>query len=327
MSTKNYKMIAKLESGNWTAWVAKTTPDYTGVSYTGGGTLITNTIQVSGTYLDVGDYYYMMIGKLITGEWVTWGSFYSPDRLGIYYSGAGNLIQDTIQVSRFYEYTGVPPIFVNEYSLLFGGTNEYVTMGDVLNFDRTDAFSVSCWFKSTSSTYQYFVSKFNATPVGWGFRINSDGTLDWLFHDTDSSSAMYIRTNSSRFLSGMWFNVIATFDGSGVISGMTIYVNGAVEPTSIYINTLHTSISNNGPLNIGARTNGVASPFTGNIDEVSVYNKELSLSEVQTIYNNGIPTDLTGSTNLVGYWRMGDGVGFNGTMTNMEAEDIVADVP
>jgi len=72
-----------------------------------------------------------------------------------------------------------------------------------------------------------------------------------------------------------------------------------------------------------------------------VWNKELSLAEVTEIYNGGAPTNLlahSAAANLVGWLRMGDGDTFptltdnstggnDGTMTNMEAGDIVNDAP
>ena len=86
---------------------------------------------------------------------------------------------------------------------------------------------------------------------------------------------------------------------------------------------------------------GSATYSDGNIDEISLWGKELSSGEVSAIYNSGTPTDLSGESNLIGYWRNGDTAGTsvyptiedyssnsnNGTMTNMASGDIVTDVP
>jgi hypothetical protein len=46
--------------------------------------------------------------------------------------------------------------------------------------------------------------------------------------------------------------------------------------------------------------------MNGYIDEVSVWDTALSSTAVSDLYNSGTPTDLTGSSNLVAWWRMGD---------------------
>jgi hypothetical protein len=67
----------------------------------------------------------------------------------------------------------------------------------------------------------------------------------------------------------------------------------------------------------------------------------LSGAEASAIYNSGVPTDLSGESDLIGYWRNGDPNGtaafptitddssnsYNGTMTNMASGDIVTVVP
>ena len=77
--------------------------------------------------------------------------------------------------------------------------------------------------------------------------------------------------------------------------------------------------------------------FVGAIDELSAYNTALSASAVTTIYNSGVPNDLTGTSGLVSWWRMGDGDTFptitdnqgsnDGTMTNMSSGNFISNVP
>ena len=81
--------------------------------------------------------------------------------------------------------------------------------------------------------------------------------------------------------------------------------------------------------------------YNGSMDEVSVWNKELTSGEVSEAYNSGSPTNLashSATANLVGWWRMGDGDTFptltdnstnsnDGTMTQMESGDIQSDSP
>ena len=74
------------------------------------------------------------------------------------------------------------------------------------------------------------------------------------------------------------------------------------------------------------------------LDEISLFDDALTEAQVQAIYNSGTPTDLSGESYLLGWWRMGDGDshptitdqssnGNDGTMTNMDSADITTDVP
>ena len=85
--------------------------------------------------------------------------------------------------------------------------------------------------------------------------------------------------------------------------------------------------------------------FLGNLDEVSIYNAELSAADVTTLYNDGLPYTVEADSGLIGWWRMGDGTltgdpiatfptipddssnSNDGEMTNMTSADFEADVP
>jgi hypothetical protein len=82
---------------------------------------------------------------------------------------------------------------------------------------------------------------------------------------------------------GAWSHIALTFDGHFV----TVYVNGAVTRQIAVSGTLTVST---GPLTIGARSgsdNSGRSRFAGEIDEVDIFNRALSASEIQAIYAAG----------------------------------------
>ncbi len=234
--------------------------------------------------------------------------------------------------------------FGNYYSLLFGGTNEYVNMGNVLNFERTDAFSISLWCKTTTND-KFLIAKNSGTApyAGYAVYLNGGtytGAITFLLSNTSSTNEFQVFTTTATINNGNWHHCICTYDGSSLVSGMHIYIDGEIVDLTIWKNTLTGSIITTAPFRIG-QWDGTGYAFEGNIDETSVYNKELSLPEVEAIYNSGIPTNLknlSSASNMVAYWRCGDGdtyptildhsdSGFNGTMTNMESGDIIADAP
>jgi hypothetical protein len=77
-----------------------------------------------------------------------------------------------------------------------------------------------------------------------------------------------------------WHHVAVTKSGTSVV----FYVDGLAYPAP----SPYTSVFNfNTDIAIGARGDTLANSFLGSIDELSVYNRALSQSEIQAIYNAG----------------------------------------
>jgi len=235
------------------------------------------------------------------------------------------------------------PSFSNTKSLVFDGVDDFVTMGDVLDManDGTDAYSISCWYKTTDSgSFQILIAKQkNSSPFN-GFSLSMRGDLQ-RFHfflgTTSSNARLAGRTGTiATIRDGNWHHVCLTYDGSQAIGGFTLYFDGASQSITTEFNNTPTDVANSVDFNLGCRDNA-ALFFDGNIDECAYFTSELSASNVTSIYNSGSPADLT-SLSPVGWWRNGDGDTFptltdngsgsnNGTMTNMTSGDIVTDVP
>ena len=111
------------------------------------------------------------------------------------------------------------------------------------------------------------------------------------------------------------------------------YIDG--EYKSLASNTVTlSSYENSAPLAIGARNYASSDPdsyFDGKIDEVAIFDSALSdggvsqfesaSGEIATLYNNGIPGDLT-SFEPVSWWKMGDTENGTGTTIADESGDV-----
>jgi hypothetical protein len=229
------------------------------------------------------------------------------------------------------------------FSVEFGGTNEYVTMGDVLGFERTDSFSVSFWFKTTDTGWKSLIGKSEGASNyrGWGVILSgiSAGSVRFQLTSVAGSSHLSVRT-TGVYNDGEWHHGLVTYDGSSSASGVTWYIDGETVAMTTVDDTLSTTIATTHDLLLAANDDGAIDHYTGNLDEVAVYDVELTSSDVVEIYNAGNPAiDLAKASSagsLAGYWKCGDGDtyptiadhsgnGNDGTMTNMEATDIVND--
>ncbi len=167
--------------------------------------------------------------------------------------------------------------------LLFDGVNEYVDCGDIANFERTDPFSIEFWFKTSIGTTQVICSRINyTTNQGWQLITNNNKIRVYLMGSV--TNRIIVETNTA-INDGSWHHVIVTYDGSSFANGVTIYLDN-IDTNTIIQDNLSLTILNTGSCQITGGS-GALYPFAGNIDEVVIYDKELTHAEVTYRWNSG----------------------------------------
>jgi hypothetical protein len=84
---------------------------------------------------------------------------------------------------------------------------------------------------------------------------------------------------------GEWTHITCTYDGTTA----TLYVD---DNTPVTANVLNAPVNTNKPLRIGAGRTERATPdyyFNGKIADVRIWPRELNSSEVEALYEKGIP--------------------------------------
>ena len=110
--------------------------------------------------------------------------------------------------------------FASTNSFTFDGNNDYVDMGNNLDFTNTDAFSISCWFKRTRSNgvTEFLVSKQDSTSGnsrGYTLLIPfDDNKITFVLRNNTASSGRIIVDCSTAITDTNWHHVIVTYDGS-----------------------------------------------------------------------------------------------------------------
>jgi len=210
--------------------------------------------------------------------------------------------------------TGVAPVnFTNARSLEldadadFSPTGDYVEMGDVLDMGTSD-WSVSAWIRGTD-TAGHILSKAWSNP--YYALVMSGSNARAMYHN---GTATNHATGTTNIADGMFHHLVAVWDRDG---NLYIYVDG-LEDGSVDISADSAiDISNSNNLSIGANCDsGCASRdnfYGGLIDDVRIYNRALTLSEIKALAG-GHPMDATGTITLQdtldvnGSMILGDGI-------------------
>lgn len=170
-------------------------------------------------------------------------------------------------------------------ALDFDGSGDYVGLpsSSSLSFNTpSEAFSASFWIKPATTI-----------PIEQTILENEDDYLIYLnegylsYRKTDSGNLYHNSwfSTNPEISAGNWFHVVITYDGTGA-GGTKMYVNGEEKPVT---NTAyHGGGSASGDdFAIGIRAFDFASEaYNGKIDEVSIYNRALTATEVQYLYQN-----------------------------------------
>ena len=167
-------------------------------------------------------------------------------------------------------------------ALSFDG-GDYVNCGTSSLLDITGAITIVFSAKTTtvSSTNFRILSK-GETGTNRAYLITYDADDDRLaFGDAEG----FVYRDNENFNDGLWHRIIATYDGSGSASGYSIYFDG-VKLGLLEAGTANGFEVSSEPFLIGAGSNdgAIANQFPGQIDNVMIYNRALSVPEIALLY-------------------------------------------
>jgi hypothetical protein len=151
-------------------------------------------------------------------------------------------------------------------ALSFNGITSYV---QTPTQSISGTITVSAWVYSSNFNQSGFIIGKN--PVNTQWELFFEGTLRW--RGGSGSDLLYCNAPSSN----AWHHVAATQSGLNA----SLYIDGALCQSATV-----TALGNGaGTIDIGRFDNGYH--FNGAIDDVRIYNRALSASEVQQLYNAG----------------------------------------
>lgn len=180
----------------------------------------------------------------------------------------------------------------------FDGTSSYISVPDNNTLDFTNTFSLCAWIRPDTARNEACVLGKPRSVVGTGFNILLDTSIASgaynVVYGMNDNALNFVARDSTNIPLHLWTFVVTTYDGSNA----KIYVNGILKKdTAVTITLLNSSQ----PLNIGWEgLSGFPRNFKGALDNIRLYNRSLSASEISNLFNEISPitmnkTGLSGS--------------------------------
>ncbi len=184
----------------------------------------------------------------------------------------------------------------------FNGTNK-ITVTDNANLDfyGSDAVSINLWVNPTSLGNQRILSKGGYNDqAGWELNVDTDGKLQFsqYYYSGGRQSQYSLSSTAGKTLAaGIWQMITVTKESGGVIK---IYIDNIEVNYQTQESYDSNTVASNVDMTIGY---GSGVYFNGKIDEISIFNKNLSPTEIRNLYDQGL------KNGLVSYWKLDESSG------------------
>jgi hypothetical protein len=237
----------------------------------------------------------------------------------------------------------------SNYSMQFDGINDSITTTSSISGDIT----LSAWI-NCNGTYTAWQPRYplSITPSHSGLpnatigRLYKQGASLWVglqMYDQNGANVSTYTAQGVSLEGAGWKNLVWTFDNT--TKQIYLYINGVAQTWTHYGGVITTPYLTcpgylyNSNLKMGTRVGYYF--FDGLVDEVATFDSIKAIGDIWD--GSGKPTDLTGQSGLVGYWKMGeeatydavasewtvpDQIGSNdGTSANMDINDRTGNAP
>ncbi|MBI1375199.1 MAG: hypothetical protein GC159_20975 [Phycisphaera sp.] len=166
--------------------------------------------------------------------------------------------------------------------------NAYAVVGDFAAFERTDRFSYGGWVRPHTGPEQHAIlSRMDAPTAYRGYDLLIADGLRAFVHISSHFPGNAIRVRTAPMTPDAWHHVMVTYDGSSMAAGVRVYIDGGLVPTEVLDNNLTGSIKTEVPFVLcrrtGASQTSVPALVQGEVDELVIYDRELTGDEVRVL--------------------------------------------
>ena len=171
-------------------------------------------------------------------------------------------------------------------ALSFDGGDDFVNAQSPATLDNLAPISVSWWVKANALGGHFFGKSNWNNSFGWkiSYLWNSLTNIDVSIGF--STSGIRVTSSGTGLTTGVWTHLVYTWDGSTTATNVHLYKNGTEVSYDTQTNASGTRDDDSThPFYVGSTQGG--SFINGSMDEVRIYNRVLSPSEIQELYTAG----------------------------------------
>ena len=174
-------------------------------------------------------------------------------------------------------------------ALSFDGTNDFMDSDSTVNFG-TDIITVCAWINWDTNADDDDI--FMETSAAWfsnnhSFLINPNSSSPSSWYVGLRGTAVGRAEHITRPTAGSWTHYAVTFDNSTAGGDIKIWVDGVEQSTTIATDTkAGTGNIATQTINIMARNGGASLHAAGDIDDIRIYEGELTTAEVEHVRDN-----------------------------------------
>lgn len=171
----------------------------------------------------------------------------------------------------------------------FDGTNDYIDFGHSTRHQVYPC-TVAIWFNTRSNDQVAYATMFGKYTSG-----SYNGFFIWM-DTSERIVALYGRDTSNYVGADTRLQTAASYKDSSwhhvvlraTSSGASLWVDGAAADTDTWTGTAQ-AMTTTTNLRMGDHTSGTAYPWKGDLDNVTVWNVELTDAQVRALYSEGRP--------------------------------------
>ena len=148
--------------------------------------------------------------------------------------------------------------------------------------EHNTPFTFAAWMKVPANGGGFLLTKMDPGEKNYrGFDLGLDGRkpgLHLIHNWSDNALKVYAK---NPIKPDAWQHVVIVYDGSGKAAGVRIFVDGVVQETTVFADTLTKTIVAEAPFRLGSRSEG--GNFNGDVDDVAIYRGAVPTAEISQL--------------------------------------------
>lgn len=169
----------------------------------------------------------------------------------------------------------------NESFEVDGSNGKTVNCGEITGPQGSTDFTLAAWIKKTaswSSGFNSIIATHENNDNGWGIFSQTGDTISFRMEQSGSKAD----TNSVTISDNQWYHVVGVFNNNSSV----LYLDGGQAAGNNNTSDINVP-SVNTPFKMGNDLYKTSRQKTVQVDDVRIYDRDLSSSEVSNLYSNG----------------------------------------